>query len=284
MKILEKLFTWNNKQATKQILDIYNKKGFCIVNYLYFAPISSHKLLNVKNEKVDVTSFKTVLLDDYKSCEKSKISALYQNVLQASDILLPDGIALQIFYWLAKKKRLDNLNGTDFCPYFLDNIKAENPNKKINLILYGTYPDLLEKTKIYLKKQWFNVIYAQDWYINLDRMRVWDAIQATKLFMVGSEHINVLLVARATIDYPIQEIRSYANREKIKEYKLIVMNQWGTFDFWVWEQKRAPKLVRAIKLEWLWRLITDPKRNFKKVKQTMSLFIYIFSYLLLKKV
>jgi hypothetical protein len=42
---------------------------------------------------------------------------------------LPDGVALQTFYNLASKqfdlstKKLSNLNGTDFIPYFLDEVK-----------------------------------------------------------------------------------------------------------------------------------------------------------------
>jgi exopolysaccharide biosynthesis WecB/TagA/CpsF family protein len=95
--------------------------------------------------------------------------------------------------------------------------------------------------------------------------------------------INILLNARSTPIYPIQEIWSLANKQSIQNHRLIVLNQWGTFDFWVGDQKRAPKLIRTIKLEWLRRLISDPKRNMKKVLSTLALFWYIFSYLILKK-
>ncbi|HCY20675.1 TPA: hypothetical protein DIC40_02255 [Patescibacteria group bacterium] len=47
-------------------------------------------------------------------------------------------------------------------------------------------------------------------------------------------------------------------------------------------QKRAPRLWRTYKLEWLWRLITNPKRNYKKVLDSILIIKYIFSYLLLK--
>jgi UDP-N-acetyl-D-mannosaminuronic acid transferase (WecB/TagA/CpsF family) len=42
----------------------------------------------------------------------------------------------------------------------------------MNIILYGTYPHLLEKTKDLLIKQGYNVVYAQDGYTNLDRNNV----------------------------------------------------------------------------------------------------------------
>jgi N-acetylglucosaminyldiphosphoundecaprenol N-acetyl-beta-D-mannosaminyltransferase len=34
----------------------------------------------------------------------------------------------------------------------------------------------------------------------------------------------------------------------------------GTFDFWTGKVKRAPIFLRKIGLEWMWRLIQQPKR------------------------
>jgi UDP-N-acetyl-D-mannosaminuronic acid transferase (WecB/TagA/CpsF family) len=63
---------------------------------------------------------------------------------------------------------------------------------------------------------------------------------------------------------------------------LLVLNQWGTFDFRAGVQKRAPRLRRKFKVEWLWRRISDPKRNTKKIRDSLKIINYIFRYLLLK--
>ncbi len=276
-KILNTLFQWTADQACEHILGLYDRKGFCIVDYLYFANVSGKKLFDVHHTSYPTKAFQEALLTDYKSMDIPSIHATYQQAIIDADVVLIDGIALQLFYYLAKKKRLPNLNGTDFCPYFLSYAKSHMSDRNVNVILYGTYPHLLEKTKDYLLKQWYNVIYAQDWYTNLDRENV-------NLAMKGRDgDINILLNARTTPIYPIQEIRSLANKNKIKEYWLIVLNQWGTFDFWVGAQTRPPKFIRKIRLERLRRLISDPKRNMKKVLSTLALFTYIFVYLLLKK-
>jgi UDP-N-acetyl-D-mannosaminuronic acid transferase (WecB/TagA/CpsF family) len=81
----------------------------------------------------------------------------------------------------------------------------------------------------------------------------------------------------------LQELWTSRNYQKIQQNKLLVINTWGLFDFIAWAQKRAPKFVRKMKLERLRRLITDPKRNWKKVKNTLTLPKYILKYLLLKK-
>lgn len=138
--------------------------------------------------------------------------ALYQRAIFDADMVLIDGIALQLFYYLSEKKRLPNLNGTDFCPYFLSYAKKRAGEKNVNIILYGTYPHLLERTKQYLFNQGYNVIYAQDGYTNLDRENIELALKGK------SGDINIMLNARTTPDYPIQELRSFANKDTIKKH------------------------------------------------------------------
>lgn len=276
-KILSTLFTWNAEWASIHIMDIYQNNGFCIVDYMYFANVAGKRLFDTYRIPFVVDDFRDLLLSGYKTIDKNIIYSCYQKSILDANVVLIDGIALQLFYYLDQKKWIPNLNGTDFCPYFLSYVKNTISDKPINILLYGTYPHLLEKTKTYLLRQGYNVIYAQDWYTNLD----WDNID---LALKGrQQHINILLVARTTPEYPIQEIRTFTNKFFIKHHWLIVLNQWGTFDFWVGEQKRPPRYVRKIKLERLWRLISDPKRNIKKVLSSLALFKYIFLYLILKK-
>lgn len=275
-KILSTLFQWNRDQACEHILDLYAKNGFCVIDYLYFANIAGKKLFSSYILPSSIQKFHEALLVDYKSMDNQCIYQAYQESILDADVVLMDGVALQLFYFFAKKKRLDNLNGTDFCPYFLSYIKDHYRGGNINVILYGTYPHLLEKTKHVLLQQGYNVIYAQDGYTNLN----WENISLALKWR--DEDINILLVARTTPDYPIQEIWTLSNKNNICQHWLIVMNQWGTFDFWVGEQKRAPKLVRMVKLERLRRLVSDPKRNAKKVLSSLAIFKYVFLYLILK--
>ena len=123
----------------------------------------------------------------------------------------------------------------------------------------------------------FDVVYAQDGFTNFD----WE--QCDEVLKTKRKKYTVLLVGRSTPEYPIQEIWSWANKEHFKERKILVMNQAGTFDFWAGIQKRAPKLWRTHKLEWAWRLLSDPKRNYKKVIDSLKIIKYIFLYLLLKR-
>ena len=271
--ILTKIYPYTPKQAVSAILKSYEKNGFVVSNFVYFAVIKVQKL--------------------FESTKKTTRQKEYKKAIMKWNFLLPDGVALQTFYNLAgkqfelKTRKLSNLNGTDFIPYFLDELKKKFWWQKICLFLYWSKQEIVSDAKKAFKYKWFNVVYIQDGYSELDR----DKMIASKKYY--QDTINILLVARSTPDNPIQELRTIKNRTNIKKHKLLVFTVWWLFDFLAWEwtktwrkkwvQKRAPKIVRKMKLEWLWRLITDPKRNFKKVKYSFAIFPYILRYLLLKK-
>ncbi len=275
LDILKKIYPQKKNQAVDSILRTHEKEWFVVSNFIYFAIIKIQKLFESDKSK------KTTRQKEYKKS------------IMKWHFLLPDGIALQLFYNILSKKyslptaQLPNLNGTDFVPYFLDEIKKRYWSQKICLYLYWTKPDIIWETKKAFEFKWFNVIYTQDWYSELDRDKV--EKQKSKY----QDTLDILLVARSTPDNPIQELRTMKNRSKIKNNSFFVFNVWWLFDFLASEvqdktvkkftQKRAPKIVRKIKLERLWRVITDPKRNYQKVKNSFSVFPYIFKYLLLKK-
>jgi len=264
--ILQKFSTTDAQETTNNIINVYENQWYCVVNFIYFSQIvSQHVFSSTK-----------------KRTEKEKE---YRKLILKADFLLPDWIALQIFYYLAvlfrrvesDKKRLPNLNWTDFTPYFLNNLKQNYGNQRLNILLYWSTPKVVEKVKENLTLKWYNVIYIQDGFSEFDREK------AEKALDEYVDTINILLVARSTPKIPIQELRTSRNYQKIQEDKLLVMNVWWLFDFIAWVQKRAPKLFRTLKLEWLRRLCSQPKRNIKKVLNSLMIIPYIFRYLILKK-
>ncbi len=271
--ILKKIYYNKPDQAVDYILNLYEKQWFVVSNFIYFSIIKEQRL--------------------FESIKKTTIQKEYYKAIMKWDLLLPDGIALQIFYYLAQGrfdlpvKKLSNLNWTDFVPYFLDEIKKRYGSQRISLFLYWAKNKIVQEVKNNFNYKWFNVVYLQDGYSELD----WDEFNETK--KDSKDNLNILLVARSTPTNPIQELRTIKNYSKIKDNNLIVFTVWWLFDFLAaenkngdikkWVQKRAPKFVRKMKLEWLWRFITDPKRNYRKVKNSFAVFPYIFKYLLLKK-
>jgi hypothetical protein len=98
--ILKKIFTGTADQAIGKILETHSKKGFCIVDYLYFAQIGAQRVFDAHPGKTDPARFKHVLLKEYQKIDIHAIRTAYKQAIQNADIVLPDGIALQIFYFL----------------------------------------------------------------------------------------------------------------------------------------------------------------------------------------
>ena len=264
--ILQKFSTTDAQETTDNIVNVYSNQWHCVVNFIYFSQIVSQHVFS----------------SNKKRTEKEKE---YRKLILKSDFLLPDWVALQIFYYLAvffraiesERKWLPNLNWTDFTPFFLNNIKQKFWSQRINILLYWSTPKVVEKVKDNLSLKWYNVIYIQDWFSEFD----WD--KAEEALSEYVDTINILLVARSTPKIPLQELWTSRNYQKIQDNKLLVMNVWWLFDFIAGVQKRAPKLFRTLKLEWLWRLCSQPKRNWKKVANSLMIIPYIFRYLILKK-
>ena len=254
MDLVNKIYLWKKSELVKEILEKYEKNLFCIINFIYFASLNSF-ILEQKNT-------------DYK------------NALINWHFLLPDGIALKIYL---KKKYIkiiqENLNGTDFTPYFLNYLS--NKWYKIHLWFYTVYDEKIgksksdfEKVKQYIEKsfrtekiEWFISHYSKRWEdFNFDKYRQslsnWQ--YDVKLFLVG-------------LWSPFQEVWVKKNRQFFKDNNILVMNVWWLFDFWTNFEKRAPKIIRKLNLEWLWRLGQNPKKNWKKVKESLKLFKLIFT-------
>ncbi len=270
-ELLKKIYPYDKDKLITEILDLYERQWYVISNFVYFSIIKQQKLFE-SNEK-----------------KKSTLQKEYKKSILKWDFLLPDWVALQTFYRLASTqielpvKSLSNLNGTDFIPYLLDDLKKKFWSNRLEIYLYWAKPEIVELTKKRLEYKWFNIVFTHDWFSDLN----WNDVPRSQ----NENPIKVLLVARSTVTNPIQELWTQKNYSKIKENNFIVFTVWWLFDFiaaeWnehkKWSQKRAPMFIRKIKLEWLWRFITDPKRNYKKVKNSLALFPYIFKYLILKK-
>lgn len=239
MTLFAKIYKNNKSHAWKDILSLYKQQGYVVVNYLYFANLVANGIL-----------------------WKGTLNKEYLKALDEGDFLLPDGVALQMYYKKLFWFSLDNLNGTDFSEYILQNIIPENTN----VILYGAKSDVISQASTYLLEKYnISVFYFQDGYSEFD---------VSVLETLPKKKVNILMVGLGT---PKQEIWMKKHLAMIQEYKFIVFAQGGTFDFWAGNEKRAPRIFLWLKWEWVRRFIWNPKKNFKKVWYSLYLFYYLKS-------
>jgi len=89
--------------------------------------------------------------------------------------------------------------------------------------------------------------------------------------IINKARPRILLVAYGA---PSQEIWIRRNIKKI-DSPVVAMGVGGTFDFISGRVKRAPAWMRKINLEWLYRLIREPRTRIKRIYTATILFSWL---------
>ena len=72
---------------------------------------------------------------------------------------------------------------------------------------------------------------------------------------------------------PLQEKWLYLNSQKLSNVKLSVAGG-AIFDFMSNKVRRAPKIIRKLKMEWIFRLLLEPKRLWRRYLIGNFKFVY----------
>ena len=168
-----------------------------------------------------------------------------KTVLQNADVLIPDGAGI---IYSAKRKRQhieERITGIDL----MNDICKMAADTKTSIFIYGAVQENLEKAVKNLKKLYDGINIAG--YINgyeNDIEYVNKKIKESKA--------EILFVACGS---PMQELYIDANKDKLNDVKLF-MGVGGSVDVMSGNVKRAPEWVIKINLEWLYRIIFQPRR------------------------
>jgi exopolysaccharide biosynthesis WecB/TagA/CpsF family protein len=272
--ILSKIYKFDSKQASQDIYDLYQSNWQAIVNYIYGANIIKNDLFENQTSK----PLKQVLLD--------------------GDFLLPDGAALLTFWrfggiigglsrlWIFWPKALSNINWTDFLPFMIHEYISKVGKDNVKLVIYGSRKEFQPKIRQFIDDNFgIELLYILDGYSDFDWNKLDNIKNSNKSsekssdkILWNSSDIYIFIVARGT---PLQETWTAANRDNLSWF--IVMNQWGTMDFWAWFETRAPSWIRALRLESIYRLITAPKKNFTKFMVSFAMIWMIVKKWILRR-
>lgn len=85
---------------------------------------------------------------------------------------------------------------------------------------------------------------------------------------INASRATVLFVAFGA---PAQEKWIARNLQFLPHIRL-AMGVGGSFDFTAGKQIRAPKIFQSLRLEWLWRLLREPKKRGKRIWNAIAIF------------
>jgi len=174
----------------------------------------------------------------------------YRDALRASDLLLPDGVGMEIAAKMTGQALGENLNGTDLFP----EICREAQTEGVGIFFLGGQPGVADG--------------AADWAAeNFPSLRIagahsgfFTAEQEDALIeRINRSFAGIILVGMGV---PLQEKWIARNRHRLNAP--VVMGVGGLFDYYSGRIPRAPKAVRVCKSEWVWRLAMEPRRMAKR--------------------
>lgn len=214
-----------------------------------FYEILSDNLKNNKKTFVVTANPETFMISE-------KNEDVRKMLLDKETVMVPDGIGV-----LKAGKKIgynieERITGIDIANELL---KFGNEQKK-SIYLFGSKQEVIDSMKEVIKEQYPNLklVGTSNGYVT-DKDKVFDEI--VKL------EPDIVLVA---LGIPLQEMLIYKHLNRFK--KGIFVGVGGSFDVMSGMKKRAPKIFIKLNLEWLYRIMKEPKR-FKRFYNSNVKFI-----------
>ena len=168
---------------------------------------------------------------------------------------LPDGNGITTLLNIKYSQRVERITGNDLFPMLLD--LADQQLYKVALI--GSSDIVLSKVKDLISKKYQKI--AE----NL--LCISPPLNFEKDPELNSKIINDVIdfkpdIVFAALGCPRQELWLWENMNRFKSK--INVGVGAVFDFYSGVKKRSPVLFQKIYMEWLWRLLNEPGRLFKR--------------------
>lgn len=190
----------------------------------------------------------------------------FSKALVTADILLPDGVGIILAAKIMGLDLTERVAGSDL---FLGLSDKANKEGGLRYFFLGSTQEVLDKITVRLSKEYPNITICgvlsppfKAEFSDEDNREMIDIINQAKP--------DVLWVGMTA---PKQEKWIYKNKDKLD---VPVMGAIGAvFDFYAGTVQRSPEWACRMGLEWLPRLIREPRRLFKRNFVSSPLFLYM---------
>jgi N-acetylglucosaminyldiphosphoundecaprenol N-acetyl-beta-D-mannosaminyltransferase len=176
------------------------------------------------------------------------------------DFAFADGSGVRIAAQMQGDQLLANVNGTDMLPVLCDRARSNNQS----LYLLGSEHDVAGLAAANLQRKYPGLRIAGTHHGYFDEQDSQEVI-----CKINAANTDILLVALGS---PIQESWLQENKSRLKVNTAVAVG--GLFDFYSGRISRAPVWMRELGMEWVWRLMKEPKNKFHRYVIGNPIFIF----------
>lgn len=203
------------------------------------------------------------------SYNNARKDVLFEEALTKGDVLIPDGISIvRACHWLnAKSQPKERIAGWDLFAFEMHRL-----NKKGGKVMFlGSSEKVLKLIREKMASVYPNldvVTYSPPYK---PQFTIEDDLAMVKA--INDANPDLLWIGMTA---PKQEKWAYANWDRLKIH-CHVGTIGAVFDFFAGTYKRAPMIWQRLGLEWLYRLICEPRRMWRRYIIGNVRFIYLIT-------
>lgn len=189
----------------------------------------------------------------------------FASVLLEADLVTPDGMPLVWLMNLLGRSRQDRVAGVDILLGLCEQTSAQN----VSVFFLGSKPEILQEVKAKLTRQFPGLKIAGMEPLPFRPMTPEE--DAAIVQRINQSGAGIVLVS---LGCPKQEL--WINQHKGR-VQAVMVGLGGAFPVYAGIHKRAPGWIRKSGFEWLYRLLQEPGRLWKRYFTTIPPFVYLAS-------
>jgi len=214
-----------------------------LTSQVFYGTISSIKM----DEKCIINT-----INPHSYCEAKK-DKIFKKALLKSDVLLPDGFGIILATKFITGITIKKISGAEIHQFLLK--KANETKQKVFYL--GASKNALSLIEKRIQKEYPNIQFSS--FSPPYKTKFTENETKIMLAAVNTFNPNILFVGMTA---PKQEKWVYENQENLNAN--VIASIGAVFDFYAGTVKRSGKIWIKLGLEWLPRLLRDPKRLWKR--------------------
>ncbi len=201
-------------------------------------------------EMIDEPGTKHACFVNPHAINEAQNDARYKESLRVADLVLADGFGTKLAGKILRRPICQNLCGTDLFP----RLCAALSGTQKGVYLLGAAPGVADRVALWIKKHYPDVVIkgcAHGHFSPEEEAEVVERIAASgaDLLVVG-------------MGVPRQDVWIHEHIDSLNVH--VAMSFGGLFDYFAGRIPRAPQWMREMGLEWVYRLIQEPRRLWRR--------------------
>lgn len=194
---------------------------------------------------------------------EAKQDGLLASALENADLVTPDGMPLVWMVRLMGVPRQERVAGLDILVALCERAAAQG----VSILFLGSQEAILQRIRARLEQEFPDLQIA-----GMEPLPFRPLTRAEDEAIIQKINQSEAGLVFVSLGCPKQERWMTEHKGKINA---VMVGLGGAFPVYAGIHKRAPQLVREAGLEWLYRLIQEPRRLWKRYGSTIPPFIFL---------